>query len=515
MGNNVCLPPADCFNQCFRKRYDRWNPSVEFTALRYPVGTNNSRIHLFPCFPTKVSQLFESRDNFRRSRITEYIAWALNRSRSPLLLDDAVSSTPIDSHTQDFNGPNSVSWMSDAASSDASHLLYREMDPYNQAAFIGIDSRASPGSAQFESSDAPKEGAWVAVTKMSDTKHGTSTSAVYLPNTAPYNLVTQSGGRIPTDSAAPTTCDEEVDGLELARLARTLWPRIGSRKKVTNNASTAARERPLSAVIPSRLTDEKSAGEIPSVRRTTPIVRPCYLDLRLTPSHIPADPVDLCGSSATQVDSPIELDWDHEPGTTCPHTHQIIPTHLTESSNGMTTYDSGFEQIDLDGLGSRYESNLFPVRLRRRVPISRPVAILPMAVSPTQSHESCNDLVPSDGFDDDTIQPTHKKRVTSRWAGSETLVPKASRMNPIANATTIPHSNLLISPSTYLPDTLLNGNPQAPACHELVDSGFVGFGGSYAEHESEASLCRPTEFLWEHEVFDSPHSPRLTSTPYS
>uniref|UniRef100_A0A183B7C1 Cytochrome cd1 nitrite reductase n=1 Tax=Echinostoma caproni TaxID=27848 RepID=A0A183B7C1_9TREM len=91
-----------------------------------------------------------------------------------LLLDDALSSTPVDSHPHDLNGPNSVSWMSDAASSDASHLLYREMDPYNQAAFVGTDNRASPGSGQFDPSEQNKEGGWVAVTKVSDAKHGTT-----------------------------------------------------------------------------------------------------------------------------------------------------------------------------------------------------------------------------------------------------------------------------------------------------------------------------------------------------
>lgn len=171
--------------------------------------------------------------------------------------------------------------------------------------------------------------------------------------------------------------------------------------------------------------------------------------------------------------------------------------------------------MDFDALESHHEPNLFPVRPRRRAPSARPVAVLPLVSSPTHTQKAYKNSILPDTYDKQATQPSPNKHLTSRWTDSETLVSKTSRMDPIANSTTIPHANLLISPSTYLPDTLLNGNPQAPACHELVDSGFVGFGGGYAEHESEPNVCRPGEFLWEHEVFDSPHSPKLTSTPFS
>uniref|UniRef100_A0A183B9Q4 NumbF domain-containing protein n=1 Tax=Echinostoma caproni TaxID=27848 RepID=A0A183B9Q4_9TREM len=336
-----------------------------------------------------------------------------------------------------------------------------------------------------------------------------------LPNTGPYSLAAQSGGRPATEPAVPASCDEEVDGLELARLARSLWPRNSNRKK-----SAPGKQRPSSVVIPSNVNvnkvADKSASEFPQFRRTTPVVRPSHLNLRLTPSHVPADPVDIFGSGATQVDSPIELDWDHEPGTTSPQVSRrasTIPTRLAEPTNGTTAYDSGFEQNDFDTLeGRRFtEANLFPVRPRRHAPsFSRPVAVLPLAGSPTQFQKACNNLATTgDGFS----KLSQTKRVPSRWANSEALVSETSCVNPIASTTAIPHSNLLVSPSTYLPDTLLNGNPQAPTCHELVDSGFVGFSG--LDHDSEAGVCRPAEFLWEHEVFESPRSPRLTSTPYS
>lgn len=101
--------------------------------------------------------------------------------------------------------------------------------------------------------------------------------------------MTQSGNRIPTDSVVPPACDEEVDGLELARLARSLWPRNTGRKKAANSASATTKARPSSAVISSNAAVAISSNEFQSPQKNPPIARPSYLDLRLAPSYVPAD----------------------------------------------------------------------------------------------------------------------------------------------------------------------------------------------------------------------------------
>ncbi|KAF6777278.1 hypothetical protein AHF37_03184 [Paragonimus kellicotti] len=233
--------------------------------------------------------------------VSAQAATAVSRSRSPLLLDDALAGTPVEVHSNEFGGVNSVSWISDTTGSEASHALYREMDPYNYAPVTGslMPSPTSCSSSLIEGTEASNTGGWVAVTKLSDSKDNISTSVSHMPNAElpPHGLSVDRAAAVPT-------CDEEVDGLELTRLGRSLWRKPtfkqSSLKKVFTSRSVPDRQLTVmvtsNAPYASRVSNKLQQLNLGEVDRSVPAVRPSALSLK---QIVPK----LSGSDYPTVDS--------------------------------------------------------------------------------------------------------------------------------------------------------------------------------------------------------------------
>ncbi|KAH8864850.1 hypothetical protein KSF78_0003068 [Schistosoma japonicum] len=96
------------------------------------------------------------------------IGKALSHSHSPLVFDDSVSRSSISSHFDESSIPISSSWVSDGARSDASHILYKELDPLNRTTSVELDKECG---ATFY-----KEGSWITVAEPSNGKYASSVS---------------------------------------------------------------------------------------------------------------------------------------------------------------------------------------------------------------------------------------------------------------------------------------------------------------------------------------------------
>ncbi|VDP62987.1 unnamed protein product [Schistosoma mattheei] len=275
-----------------------------------------------------VSRLFKE----PRNMINEYMSWvcswftftinALSHSHSPLVFDDAMSRSSLSSHFDESNIPISSSWVSDGARSDASHVLYKELDPLNKATSMELDKE---NNTVFY-----KEGSWITVAEPSNGKYATSVSNyhfskllliglrslrterstviiffrgtiselsaafqligicgftsleiasmippsvgvgfLYYPSSISHYIMPpnteQTPGNIHRDDKRNMVHPlvEEVDGLELARLARRLW----DHKKTKYGKSVGSIEK---------------AGN-KSYSKSTPLGRPTVLRLRSTP----------------------------------------------------------------------------------------------------------------------------------------------------------------------------------------------------------------------------------------
>ncbi|CAH8647386.1 unnamed protein product [Heterobilharzia americana] len=108
-----------------------------------------------------------------RNMINEYMSWALIHSHSPLVFDDTVSHSSMSSHFDEANAPISSSWISDGAHSDASHVLYKELDPLNRAGSVELDKENLNSAGNMASY---KEGNWITVAEPSDRKYAASSS---------------------------------------------------------------------------------------------------------------------------------------------------------------------------------------------------------------------------------------------------------------------------------------------------------------------------------------------------
>ncbi|TGZ62878.1 hypothetical protein CRM22_007199 [Opisthorchis felineus] len=456
-----------CIHQCFGRRYQQWKQSIEFDGLDF-----RRRAASVP--PGGAA---------RHNRIAEYIAWALNRSRSPLLLDDALSSTPVEVNSSDFGGVNAVSWISDAAASDASHVMYREMDPYNYAS-VANSLIPSPTLSSADSGEPTREGSWVAVTRLANSKsHTVQTTTMFKSG------LDQGSNQLPSQKTGTTVshCDEEVDGLELARLVRNLWPNSKSGRRSTGVVA-------LPDVKPNRSSNLAHSLESNAKRPSSAAMRPQDLNIRPTvrqPGQLfrMEDPLQS-NLWRSDTESPMELDWDHEPGTVSPQRKKTNPTRPipaivsnTNGRNGRRAEEDGFTEV-----------SLFPVRPRRH---PRAVVNLPIQLTEVES-----------GMNDGSAKiPVHSKR----WSCSDKLLSATSihRMHPTVPAqTAIPCSNLFTSPTD---DETLTGH--CPPSDDLFDSGFAGLSQSFADGDSDgcgigsAGGGRLNDFLWEHEMFEDTRFP--------
>ncbi|KAA3673589.1 uncharacterized protein DEA37_0004177 [Paragonimus westermani] len=409
------------------------------------------------------------------NEISVRIIKAVSRSRSPLLLDDALAGTPVEVHSNEFGGVNSVSWISDTTGSEASHALYREMDPYNYAPVTGslIPSPTSCSSSLIEGTEASNTGGWVAVTRLSDSKDNISTSALHISNAEllPHRISVDHAAAVPT-------CDEEVDGLELTRLGRSLWRKPALKQSSLKKAFTSrsAPDRQLTVMVTSnapyasRVSNKLLQLNLSEVDRTAPAVRPSALSLKQV---VPR----LSGSDYSTVDSYTE------PLPPRKETIPIKSSHLSDSSKqyGKTSTTS---PVTNDQHGFT-DVNLYPARPRRR---TQNIITLPVTGT-----------VISDAHTSKEVDPVHKwANQSKRWSYSDRLIPLSSRTQPISSLTAIPCANLIVSPESP--------SRSPPPSDELVDSGFAGLSSSFVECDLVESVNddRMSEFLWEHEMFTEP-----------
>ncbi|KAF7259535.1 hypothetical protein EG68_03217 [Paragonimus skrjabini miyazakii] len=495
MGNSLRrLLDTSCVDQCFGRRYQRWKQALEADNYCGRVRDDPGRHQQASL---KYVYIYIHREAGRRNRIAEYIAWAVSRSRSPLLLDDALAGTPVEVHSNEFGGVNSVSWISDTTGSEASHALYREMDPYNYAPVAGslMPSPTSCSSSLIEGTEASNTGGWVAVTRLSDSKDNISTSALHMSNAEllPHGVSVNQNAAVPT-------CDEEVDGLELTRLGRSLWRKPAlkqsSLKKVFTSRSVPDRQLTVmvtsNAPYASRVSNKRQQLNLSEVDRTAPAVRPSALSLKQVVPRLPGSDYSTVDSSQfrsgpLEMQSPIELDWDHELDTEpLPPRKEAIPmksSYLYDSSkqckktsttSPITNGQHGFTDV-----------KLYPARPRRR---TQNITALPVT-----------ETVVSDAHTSKEVDRVHKwTNQSKRWSYSDRLIPISSRTQPISPLTAIPCANLIVSPDSP--------SRSPPPSDELVDSGFAGLSSSFVECDLVESMNddRMSEFLWEHEMFTEP-----------
>ncbi|CAL8100561.1 unnamed protein product [Calicophoron daubneyi] len=412
--------------------------------------------------------------------------------------------------------------MSDGATSDGSHMLYREVDPYNRESFIGPDNLTSPTSTET-----PKDGNWVAVTRISGAKNQqTATSAVFVPTGA-----VGQGPRV----------EEDVDGPELARLARRLWPRssssmtrpkavITSTKDIQNKSSSIFVPRSSSSSFLHSAANQQSPGPVSAGDRHTIAMRPTVLNLRnSTRNSARINGVqDKLSSTFDQLDSPAELDWDLEPGTVSPFitdgqqgksaelSSVRPPSRTLNAANGSLSSHSDKEYTS--------KANLFPIRPRRHATTASVHRTNDVPVVPTFNEDRSKKF---DAPDDKQTDYTSKfVEESARWTYSDSLAPRLKHnVDDLTAVTAIPCSNLL-SPPAFNEDDLCQTSSFSASkvpSDELVDSGFVGLSNSRFEDSADTpGGFQLSDFLWEHEMFGPVQAqqkpeqqPRITFLPQS
>ncbi|CAH8870887.1 unnamed protein product [Trichobilharzia szidati] len=313
---------------------------------------------------------------------------------------------------------------------------------------------------------------------------------------------TSASGHKDDKNAVTHTLIEEVDGLELARLARRLWDQ--SRHRYSR--SSQANEKVTNTV------NSKSAS----------FVRPTILSLRSTPQTVlPSVPKTEAPKTiyfeSPDMDSAFDLAWDHEMDLDMSNAE-------TRRSLGKNTAQRA---IPRDFNNDETSSNSFitrnPFDERRRRPLAT-ASTQNASYSQTQSVAILP--VRNDGYN---------PIVDSRWIPSDKLPgggnTRSSVKKPLSSETAIPCSDLILSP-TY--NTINTDNSQTIGKNtskllfsdNLVDSGFVGGGNStiissfsdfddiadddVVDTEKQGSLGtlpidhsseHLSDFLWEHELF--------------
>ncbi|CAH8870883.1 unnamed protein product [Trichobilharzia szidati] len=493
MGNCI-FAGKKLFNQCYNNLGQSGKPSPEFDSL---IGKENNR-GAKPYVKVFSKKIFYFRSKGSRNIISEYMSWALSHSHSPLVFDDTMSHSSVSSHFDESNVAISSSWISDGAHSDASHVLYKELDPLNRAASVELDKENSDSLGNMASQ---KEGSWITVAEPSDGKYGASSSiSHYIMH--PNIERTSASGHKDDKNAVTHTLIEEVDGLELARLARRLWDQ--SRHRYSR--SSQANEKVTNTV------NSKSAS----------FVRPTILSLRSTPQTVlPSVPKTEAPKTiyfeSPDMDSAFDLAWDHEMDLDMSNAE-------TRRSLGKNTAQRA---IPRDFNNDETSSNSFitrnPFDERRRRPLAT-ASTQNASYSQTQSVAILP--VRNDGYN---------PIVDSRWIPSDKLPgggnTRSSVKKPLSSETAIPCSDLILSP-TY--NTINTDNSQTIGKNtskllfsdNLVDSGFVGGGNStiissfsdfddiadddVVDTEKQGSLGtlpidhsseHLSDFLWEHELF--------------
>ncbi|CAH8649169.1 unnamed protein product [Schistosoma bovis] len=471
MGNCI-FAGKKLFSQCYNHLGQSRKSSAEFDCL---IGKEKYR---------GVKPFKEP-----RNMINEYMSWALSHSHSPLVFDDAMSRSSLSSHFDESNIPISSSWVSDGARSDASHVLYKELDPLNKATSMELDKE---NNTVFY-----KEGGWITVAEPSNGKYATSSSISHYimpPNTE------QTPGNIHRDDKRNIVHPlvEEVDGLELARLARRLW----DHNKTKYGKSVGSIEK---------------AGN-KSYSKSTPLGRPTVLRLRSTPQTALPD-MDKSSVSkdihfeSPDMDSAFDLAWDHEVDlniSNCevrrPYSKHVLQSIISHEFDGEGHCNHSMARNRF--FDSKQKSPTTPNVYDSRPNQTSSVAILPVR--------------------NDNFHPI----TDNRWVSSDRLPGNARTgvKKPVPSQTTIPCSNLVLSPTSNSSNVDIEYNtgkvtPRLAFPDNLFDSGFVGGGGSnmissFSDFDdvdenvigmdegkpvenliTDLSTDHSSDFLWEHELF--------------
>ncbi|CAH8674915.1 unnamed protein product [Schistosoma rodhaini] len=482
MGNCI-FAGKKLFSQCYSHLGQSRKSSAEFDCL---IGKEKYR---------SVKPIKEP-----RNMINEYMSWALSHSHSPLVFDDAMSRSSLSSHFDESNIPISSSWVSDGARSDASHVLYKELDPLNKSTSMELDKE---NNTAFY-----KEGSWITVAEPSNGKYAASGNPqqnvfsdkikssishyIMPPNTE------QTSGNIHRDDKRIMVHPlvEEVDGLELARLARRLWDHNKTKygKPVGSNEKTGSK----------------------SYSKSTPLRRPTVLRLRSTPQTVLSD-MDKSSVSNIQFESPdmdsaFDLAWDHEVDL------NISNTEVRRSYGKHVLQSVISHEFDSEGHCNQFIA-------RNRFFDSKQKSTIPTVYNPHPSQTSSVAILP---VRNDNFHPI----TDNRWVSSDRLPGNARSgvKKHIPSQTAIPCSNLILSPTSNSSnvDTEYNAGKVTPRLafpDNLFDSGFVGGGGSnmissFSDFDdvdenvigmnegkpvdnliTDLSTDHSSDFLWEHELF--------------
>ncbi|KAK4476244.1 hypothetical protein MN116_001451 [Schistosoma mekongi] len=472
MGNCI-FAGKKLFSQCYNHFGQSRKSSPEFDCL---IGKNHRVVK--PCRGS-------------RNTLNEYISRALSHSHSPLVFDDSLSRSSISSHFDESSIPISSSWVSDGARSDASHILYKELDPLNRTTSVELDKECG---ATFY-----KEGSWITVAEPSNAKYVSSSSISHYimpPNTE------QTSACMHRDDKRSTIHPfvEEVDGLELARLARRLW----HQNKTKHGKSACSNEK---------------VG-IKSHSKPAYLERPTVLKLRSTPQTAlppvtrPTISKDIYFESP-DMDSAFDLAWDHEMDLNISNTEVRRP------------YNKHVPQCNISpNFNNESHTNQFATH-------NRLLDAKQKSLTTVNIHDSSFSQTSSV-----TILPVRNDNLDlstdNRWVPSERLPGNARSIakKPIMSETAIPCSDLFVSP-TYNVDnrdleysTTSKVTPRLGFADNLFDSGFVGGSGgsnmisSFSDFDdtddkvigvgeskqadnltTDLPTDHSSDFLWEHELF--------------
>ncbi|VDL21954.1 unnamed protein product [Hymenolepis diminuta] len=247
--------------------------------------------------------------------VPSYLNWVSNKPRPPDM-EPIISGESSISSRRGTGKRSSLSRLSENGNMDLAtqRLLFNEVDPKGRP----------PPSASVTNS--PTDGGWAAITSVAGQGHKTSTEAVFVSNqAAARRLMTRSCYAAPGgDNTGGDVEDDEIDGPEIARLMRRFWPRDLNFFGGSGNASAGSRS----------LRDSRSSS-------TSAANRPTVLNLRGDGNDNRSAPDSFAGD----FESPVELDWDHEPGAyAAPHRHSSFRGRGTVKS----WYTSPFEDSLLD-----------------------------------------------------------------------------------------------------------------------------------------------------------------------
>ncbi|KAL5106316.1 hypothetical protein TcWFU_007085 [Taenia crassiceps] len=254
--------------------------------------------------------------------VPSYLNWVSNKPRpqepEPLTSGESSISSRRGNAKRSSLGRMAGNGTMDLATQ---RLLFKEVDP---------KGRPPPVACKAST---PTDGGWAAVTSVAGQGHKIST--VFLSNrtAARHPLSRSCHATTGSSGAGGTAEDDEIDGPEIARLMRRFWPRdlnfFGG-----STASSGSRS----------VRDSRSSS--------TSAHRPTVLNLRGTGEDEHRSAPD---SFVGDFESPVDLDWDHEPGAyTTPQRQSFRGRGAGIVKSWYTSpFESSFEMATAAGVSSQ------------------------------------------------------------------------------------------------------------------------------------------------------------------